>query len=656
MLLDRSDERAALDRVVGTASNGLSGSLVLHGEVGMGKTALLDYAGEVAPMQVIRIAGIEAEQDFSFAALHRLLQPSLDRIDRLPGPQRDGLSSAFGLASRSPADPFLIGLATLTLLADAAAERGLLCIVDDSQWIDLESLQAMTFAARRLQADGIALLFGLRTTAEISLDFAGLPALEISGLPKAAAHELLSTVVEGPLDSRVAQNIVEQTSGCPLALMELSHDLSAAQWEGADRVEEPLPISRRLEAHFHRQVEALPRGVQMFLLAGAAETSGDVLLVRKAAFAVGCDRDSEAIAVQAHLLTATEPVIEFRHPLIRSAVYTGATPADRRQVHRALADSIDRAADPDRWAQHLAAIATGYDDQLATHLEAGATRARDRGGFAAEASLLTQAARYTEQPEERSRRLLEASAATFNAGASTRARALLREACADLTNPYLQAQAQQLDGRLRVFMIQPGRAPASLLSAAQQFLPLDAQRHRESLLEAIEAFLNAQHFTVDTDRESLARAALVARGSDSARSLADLLLDGSALLLAERYVDAVEDLRKAAGLLRDGPVSLEESIRWAAFGMVIANELWEDRTYIAWIENVEAVARKLGALVALQWCLVGLAVHQVRIGNFSGADAYYVESLEMTAATGGIASLAVDLYEPFEFRAPRLAR
>ncbi len=646
MLLDRGEERAALNGLINAAGDGLSGALVLHGEAGMGKTALLEYSIEAAAnLQVIRITGIEAERDLSFAALHRLLQPSLDRLSNLPQPQRDGLSSAFGLASYSPADPFLIGLATLTLLADSAFERGLLCIVDDSQWIDSESLQAIAFAARRLRADGIALVFGMRTPAKVSITLADLPTLEITGLPDAAAHDLLSTVVAGPLDAGVAQHIITETSGCPLALRELAHELSADQWIGADRVSEPIPISRKLEAHFRRQFEELSPETQTFVLVAAAEASGDVSLVRRAALDLGCDEDAELNAVRGRLLS-TEPCLQFRHPLIRSAVYTGASAADRRKVHRALAGSIDRTIDPDRWAQHLAAITIGYDSQLAFDLEAGASRARDRGGYAAEASLLTQAAGFTEHAGLRSKRLLEASAAALNAGAPQRARKLLSQASLELRDPLLLAQAQQLDGRLRISTVQPSLAPALFLAAAQQFLPLDSDRARHSMLEAFDAFLKCQYFTRDTDGAEIAKAALTTRRSNSLESLADLLLDGISLLLATGYVESVDTLRRAAQLLRDGPISAEDTIRWTSYGMVIADELWDDRTYIAWVEQVESVARKRGALVALQVSLIALAVHQIRIGKFSAADAYYAESLEITAATGGMASLAVDLYRP----------
>ena len=274
----------------------------------------------------------------------------------------------------------------------------------------------------------------MRTPSDVSSSLADLPNLEIAGLSDAAAHDLLSTVVTGPLDAGVARHIITETSGCPLALRELANELSADQWIGVDRVSAPIPISRKLEAHFRRQFEELSPETQTFVLVAAAEASGEASLVRRAALDLGCNEDAELDAVRGRLLS-TEPSMQFRHPLIRSAVYTGASPADRKRVHRALAASIDRSVDPDRWAQHLAAITAGYDSQLAADLEAGAYRARDRGGYVAEASLLTQAAGFTEHAELRSARLLEASAAALNGGAPQRALKLLSQARLELRDP-----------------------------------------------------------------------------------------------------------------------------------------------------------------------------------------------------------------------------
>jgi DNA-binding CsgD family transcriptional regulator len=633
MLLDRLDERTVLEGVLDSARQGMSRVLVLGGEAGMGKTALLDHlTAKAHDLRAVSISGIEAESTFGFAALHRFLLPFLGQVKDLPPPQRDGLNSAFGLSTQAPADLFLVGLASLTLLAEAATSQGLLCIVDDAQWVDQESLRVLAFVGRRLGADGIALIFGIRTSDDTSLVLAGLPIIEIGGLPENAALELLSQVVPGPLDSRIGRRIVTETRGCPLALTELTHELSSEQLAGASRVPEPIPISRRLETHFRRQVDTMPSDAQTFLLVAATETSGDPSMVRRVAAQLGCTSDAEAVAIRERLV-GTEPRIEFRHPLIRSAVYAGARPEDRRKVHQVLATLIDRATEPDRWAGHITATAIGPDDVLAADLEATAHRARGQGGYAAEALLLAQAAELTEDVAQRSARLLAASDAALTSGAPRRAKTLLARARSGLTEPLLLAEAQQLAGRIRV-NTQPVKAPAFLLDAARQFLPLDVDRSRQSLLEALDAFLITQHFTVDTTGPEIAVTALGTRDGRREPRLADLLLDGTSLHLAEGYEAGVDTLSSAARWLREGPVTAEDSIRWFSFILLIGNELWDDQMFAGWAHHVEGVAREQGALIALQGALLGLMAHEIRIGHLSAAESHFAEHLEITAALG----------------------
>jgi DNA-binding CsgD family transcriptional regulator len=642
MLLDRLDERAVLEGVIDSARGGISGALVLRGEAGMGKTLLLDHAVSLAhDLRLVRLSGIEAESAFGFAALHRFLLPFLESLKDLPPPQRDALSSAFGQSTQAPADLFLVGLATLTLLADSATPLGLLCVVDDAQWVDQESLQVLAFVGRRLSADGIALIFGIRTSEAVLPLLAGLPVMEIGGLPEGAALELLSHAVPTPLDAHLARRIVTETSGCPMALTELAHELTSTQWAGVSRVPEPIPISRRLEAHFRRQVDTMPPDAQTFVLIAAAETSGDPSLVRTVAARLGCSSDAEAVAVQERLLS-TDPRIEFRHPLIRSAVYAGARPEERRMIHAALAASIDRSTDPDRWAGHIVATASGPDEELAAELEEMARRARDRGSYAAEATVLAQAAELTGDRSRRSARLLHASEAALTAGAPHRAKALLAQARPGLTEPLLRAEAQLLAGRIHVPLGRPAAAPALMLEAARQFLPLDTAKARESLLEAFDAFMISQQFTLNTGGAEIAETALATADRTERGQLADLLLDGTSLLLARGYGEAAGVLRVATGIMRDGSVSKEDLIRWSAFGMVITNELWDDRAYDRWVHLVESTAREHGALFALQVALVGLAVHEIRAGQFSAAEAHLAESLEITAAVGG----HVEFYRP----------
>lgn len=648
-LLDRAEERKVLDELIAAAGAGLSGVCVLHGAPGMGKTRLLEYAVHSATeVPSVWIAGVETEGDLGYAALHRLLRPHLTGAEGLPPPQRRALAAAFGLVDDGPADRFMVGLASLSVLADLATDAGLVCIVDDAQWIDQESLEALTFVGRRLAADRIALLFGARDDDELPATFDGLPRLHVRGLPDSAALELLSSQLDGGVEADLARRVVTATSGCPLALVELASELTEDQLRGGRVVSDPLPIGRRLEEHFLRKVRALDDGAQLVLLVAAAETSGDLVLVRAAAAKLGAADSGEDAAVASGLVSVGTD-ISFRHPLIRSAVYAGASEQQRREVHETLAGLIDRATDPDRRASHLAAAARAPDDGLATELEQAAVRAGRRGGYAAEASFLHQSAQLTPAEDPRSRRLLSAATAALNAGLPQRAEVLLGQARAGLKDAALRAEAMRLDGRLRVPLAQPPAAPALLLEAARAFEPLDTERARRVLLEALDAGVVSLSFTTGTTLEDIARAALsVRRETAGPPSLVDLLLDGAATLLASGYAAAVPLLREAAAILRDGPVSREDVATWFNFGLAIANELWDDETYGTWVRVVEQRAREEGALIALQVALIGRAKDETRAGRFDAAEATYDEAVDITRAIGGIPEfyelLKVDLF------------
>ena len=397
MLLGRGAERAAIDRVLDAARAGRAGALVLRGEAGIGKTALLDDAvAHAGDLTVVRVVGVESEMGMGFAALHRLLLPLLPACDQLPEPQREALESAFGLRSDGRGDVFLVGLAALTLLGDAARERPLLCIVDDAQWLDRESINVLAFVARRVYADRIALLFAVREPSEPAVRIDGVPDLHLRGLDDGDAHELLSSVVGGPLGPLLADRIVSETRGNPLALVELGGELTSDHLAGAP-ITEPLPVSELVEARFLRQVRALPRDTQMLLLVAAADGVGDPATVLRAGASLDIPADALAPAEAARLVVAT-PVVEFRHPLMRTAIYHGATLADRRHVHRALADVLDAEGDADRRAWHAAEAVLGPDEAVAAQLERSAERARRRSGFAAESAYLQRAADLTPAP------------------------------------------------------------------------------------------------------------------------------------------------------------------------------------------------------------------------------------------------------------------
>ena len=648
-LLDRAEERQVIDEVIEAVGAGLSGVRVLHGAPGMGKTRLLEYAVDAAvAVPSVWISGVETEGDLGYAALHRLLRPHLARAEGLPPPQRRAVEAAFGLVDDGPADRFLVGLASLSVLADLAIDTGLVCIVDDAQWIDQESLEALTFVGRRLAADRIALLFGARDDDGLPAAFDGLPTLPVRGLPDSAALQLLSSQLDGGVEADLARRVVTATSGCPLALVELASELTEDQLRGGRVVSDPLPIGRRLEEHFLRNVRALDDAAQLVLLVAAAETSGDLVLVRAAAASLGAGESGEDAAVASGLVSVGT-TISFRHPLIRSAVYAGASTRQRREVHRTLAGLIDRATDPDRRASHLAAAAQAPDEELATELEQAAVRAGRRGGYAAEASFLHQSAQLTPAEDRRSGRFLSAATAALNAGLPQRAEVLLDQARGGLRDPLLRAEAMRLDGRLRVPLAQPPAAPALLLAAARAFEPIDRERARRVLLEALDAGVVSLSFTTGTTLEDIARAALaVPREAAGPPSLVDLLLDGAATLLASDHAAAVALLRDAAAILRGGSVSRDDIATLFNFGLVITNELWDDETYGRWVRLVERRAREEGALIALQVALIGRAKDETRAGQFDAAVATYDEAVDITRAIGGVAEfyelLKVDVF------------
>ena len=394
----------------------------------MGKTALLDGAIRVATdMGVTAVAGVEAEMDLGYAALHRLLLPILDRRSRLPRPQADALGSAFGLVSGPPPDRFLVGLATLTLLADAASSRPLLCVVDDAHWLDRESLDVLAFVGRRLFAESITLLFGVRDSLEDRTRMGDLPTITVSGLDEATATALLTTTAGGEVDLDVARRLVAETMGNPLALVELGRELPREQLGGEALLPEPLPLGPRLEARYLRDVRALPREAQTILLLAAIDASGDPALVARAASQLGTGADA-AGAAEADGLIALRPRVRFRHPLVRSAVIGGATADELRQAHAALATATDPERDPDRRAWHLSGAVIDTDEDVAAELDRAADRARARGSSAATGALLVRAARISPDPAARAGRLLAAAEAHLAAGEAATARLVLDEA------------------------------------------------------------------------------------------------------------------------------------------------------------------------------------------------------------------------------------
>ncbi|MEU8587578.1 LuxR C-terminal-related transcriptional regulator [Streptomyces sp. NPDC048664] len=637
LMYDREAERAVLDGLLVTAREGLSGAVVLRGSAGIGKTALLEHTvGRASGFRVSQVAGVEVEQELGFAALHRLLLPFLDRRHRLPSPQRDALETAFGMSAAPAPDRFLVGLATLTLLADAAAELPLLIVCDDAQWVDRESLDVLAFVSRRLHADSIVMLFGVRADDVLAAPFGGLPELEVTGLPAPDALALLTDEVDGGLDRVVAERILTETAGNPLAIRELARTVAAGELaEG-----EPLPLDRRVEARFLTRVRELPPLVQTVLLAAAADSTGDVALVRRAVQRLEpVTDDAVALAVEdatrMDLLAerAADGTARFRHPLIRSAVYSGASLVDRRRVHAALAAELDRPAQAERRAWHRAAASSGPDEEVAAELEACAERAREHGGYLAQAAYLQRAAELSREGVARDLRLLAASAAALTAGAPYRAEQLLDQVSPDHGVPALDAHAQRLRGLIAV-MLGRGNAVGRLLAAARILAPTDPPATRDTLLEAVDAACVAERAETGAGALEVARAALDAPPVPGEPGVADLLLAGHARLIAVGHPAAAPLLCDALLAMRADRAEFGDAARWILLGMISAIELWDLDALGACARRYAHAARGQGALRMLQVAAHASATWETFRGNLGAAEEHFAEFKDVSEATG----------------------
>jgi DNA-binding CsgD family transcriptional regulator len=637
-VLGRESECRAIDAVLAAADGGSSAALVLWGEAGMGKTTLLEYAiVSAADMTVIRIAGIQSESEFGFGALHRLLVPFMDRIRALPRRQQDAIGTAFGIVDGPPPDRFLVGLAALTVLSDIAAERPLLCVVDDAQWLDWESLAALGLIARRLFAEGIAMLFAVRISPdapvpERPLPLEGLPSLEVSGLDEHAAMQLITTLTADPVDAAVARKIVVEAEGCPLAVREVVTSLRREQLSGHVAIPDPLPIGAELERHFLRRVQALPADTRTALLLAAAEPSGDLSVLWRACKRLGADLTALEPARSAGLLVASREAA-FRHPLIRSAVYNGASVADRRAAHLALAEATDPASHPEARAWHLADGAAGPDETTAALLEVCALRARERGHYAEEAAFWARGADLTADRRHAASSLLAAAQAHFAGGAVDASQQLLARASPDLATPLLRAQAQRLEAALTSFFV-PSQIPLLLLDAATSLEKLDVRLARDTYAAALAACAVSAQATAGTTPKDVALAALRAPSlPDQDPTVEDILLEAFAARFAVGYPDAVPAYRRCVETLC--AYAPEPGVsRWAVFGSKAAEELWDEAGYGVMLAKMEQAQRQRGALDSLRLTLNRLADYQLWTGQFALADAYHSEAAEIAAALG----------------------
>ena len=483
-LTGRHAECGVLDQVIAAVRSGESRALVLHGEAGVGKTALLEYlAARAHDCQVTRVAAVQSEMELAFAGLHQLCAPVLDRLGQLPAPQCEALRTVFGISAGPPPDMFLIGLAVLSLLSEAADERPLLCLVDDQQWLDRCSAQILAFVARRLGAESVGLIF---VTREIGPALEGVPEFRIDGLPDGDARLLLDAVLTGPIDAQVRDQLVAEAHGNPLALLELPRGLTPAQLAGGFG----LPGAGDIEESFVRRVAAMPDETRRLLVLAAADPSGDDALVRRAAVRLGIGPEAAGPATDAGLAEfATR--IRFRHPLVRSAAYRSASAVERRRVHQALAAVTDAEADPDRRAWHRAQAAAGPDEDVAEELERSAGRARARSGFAATAAFLQRAAALTLDPAKRAGRALAAAQAELQTGAFESAADLLAMAEAEQLTELQRARAELVHAQLAFFTNRGNDAPQLMLKAAKRLESIDVRLSRATYLDAMSAAIFA---------------------------------------------------------------------------------------------------------------------------------------------------------------------
>ena len=634
-LYGRPTECQALDRLVADVQADQSRVLVIRGDAGVGKTVLLDYLAERASnagCRVARMVGVQAEMGLAFAGLHQLFAPMLGRAERLPGPQRDALRHASGLGTGPPPDGFLVGLAMLSLVAGVAGERPLICVVDDEQWLDQASVQALGFVARRLAADPVGLVFAAR---EPSAELAGLPELLIGGLRDGDARALLTSALAGPLDARVRDLIVAESHGNPLALLELPRGLSPAELAGGFGLPAAVPLDDRIMDSCRRHLDALPDQTRRLVQLAAADPTGDRSLVWRAAGRLGIPVQAAAPAAEAGLVEFGTRV-HFRSQLSRAAAYRSASHHDRRTIHAALAEVTDSITAPDRRAWHRAQAVTGPDEEVAAELERSAGRARARGGLAAAAAFLERSVLLTADPELHTERALAAAQANMQAGAFGKALDLLAEAEEQGSVPLdelASARAELLRGQI-VFASGLGSdATPLLLKAAKRLESLDAGLARETYLSAWTAALFAGRLAADGDLLEVCCAARALPPPAEPRTV-DLVLDGLAVMVTDGPAAAVPALRRAVSAFADADITAEEALRWGWLAQAAASALWDDGIRRALLIRQVGLARAAGALDQLPAMLHALGTAVAASGDLAAASALITEADAICAVTG----------------------
>ncbi|MBG6239996.1 DNA-binding CsgD family transcriptional regulator [Mycetocola sp. CAN_C7] len=629
----RHEERRNLDDLVSLIENGLSGAVVFLGDPGVGKTRLLECLHEASEsVRTIHLVGLESEVRLPFAALHRLLEPHFNRIDRLPTPQRDALLITFGMLDGSPPARLLIGLGTLSLLADAATEQQLICVVDDAQWLDRESLGTLAFVARRVHADGIGFVFAGRENQPELQVLDGLATHHLAGLGTSDASSLLNAITPHNISPSIAARLVTETGGNPLALVELVKQLTPGQLEGQLPLPQRLLIGSGLIDYFQRQVELLPAQTRSLLLLASAMSDENAASLWRAATLIGLSPESMDAAARVGLIRVDDRVA-FRHPLIRSAVYGSGTLDERRASHAALAAIADLEDHPDLTAWHRAAAVAAPNEEIAAQLERSAVHAEQRGGQAAQALFLARAAELSPGKDDRNIRLFAAAQAYLAAGDGVQADALLEKAATWLGSTEMRVDLQRLRASIAVFFSRHKDAPAILLEAARHVDPNESGVIRAILFDALQAALVARGYIVGLTPADVALSVLHTR-SPERPSTKDLLLDGFAARLAVDFETAAPLLRASVKQLFTDEQSGAPELPSIILGWFAAEDVWDDEALRSMFDRAAVMCRRHGALGALRIALAGLCVSQALAGQLAKAEQSYFEAADISSLIG----------------------
>ncbi|MEZ0052998.1 DNA-binding CsgD family transcriptional regulator [Mycobacterium sp. MAA66] len=634
-LIGRNSEMRKLAALVDDVCAGTSRALVVRGEPGIGKSALLDeLADQCDRCLQLRTGGVQAEMELPFAGLHQLLAPIMGHLDRLAPPQRDALTVAFGIKDGPTPDRFFIALAALNLLTVASETRPVLCLVDDEQWLDRATAQTLSFVARRLDADRVALVFAARTPSE---ELLGIPQLTVSGLAAADADALLSTALSGPIDPHVRAQLILEAAGNPLAILELPRGSTPAQLAGGFGLPEAA-VAGRVEESFARRVAALGESSRRLIQLAAADPVGDTERVWRAATLLGIGENAALDASESGLVTFGSRT-RFRHPLARSAAYRSASLSERRDVHRALAQVTDPICDPDRRAWHRAQACAMPDEDVAEELQQSAGRAYSRGGFAAAAAFLEHSAMLTSSAQRRAERMIAAARAKRDAASLDGALGLLVAAEAIPHSEYQEAEITHLRGQIAFDQLRAADAVVLLNSAATHFEPLDAPLAREARLDALVAAVWVGEHEGSDGLAKVAAAALAGPVAAKPNRAIDVLLDALSLRISDNYSAAAPMLSAAVArsceLERDGRDDRDWSwLMRARCNSLLAAEVWDFDSWREIARSQTDFARSAGALLYLQSALGNLGWAEIYSGDLRAAALRVSEDQAVAEASG----------------------